>query len=563
MAAESIERLGQGIGPLRQSVARPRLDQEGMAGAALLAACVLAALVWLYLPALTWLCLKWRGDEYYDHGPLLPFISVYLIWLKRADLALAWRSRESINWRSSLLLGLGLFMQLAGTIADVQFIQALSIPVVVLGMARFIGGAKFARHLGFPLLFLGMAVPLSGMLVQTVTVPLQNNAAGASMVLGSLGLPIERVGVNLYTPHYNFIVEVACSGLKIAIALFTMGLVIAHTVPRLTNAARCGLALCSIPVALIANALRICIIVLIGYYYGPKIAEGFLHGFSGIFMFGVSLAALWGLSNLLAHLGLVHPAHSEKAPTAQPPTPLCFKQLGKAQFIMLLLLASTRFVGTHAMASDVTGTQFSPANLGLPATLGDWHGNPVKVDKAVYEVLNPDAATQTRYALGTGGAQAPTVEALVIYSRKWKNFHSPVMCLRAAGWEISNETTREVQGTVQGQTRSLTLNTLTGEKRAGKTYLAYCYMDTDQQVHGWIPTMAKLAGARLLRRSAGVAEVQFAFDPRFVQSNGELAPQLTDLMLRVSAQVQQQLKQSAQPSHGSAPASKGANPLWS
>ena len=71
------------------------------------------------------------------------------------------------------------------------------------------------------------------MLVQTLTVPLQNYAAsGAGVALGLMGLPVTREGVNLYTPLYHFVVAVPCSGLKTTITLFTLAIVVAHLLPE-------------------------------------------------------------------------------------------------------------------------------------------------------------------------------------------------------------------------------------------------------------------------------------------------------------------------------------------
>ena len=535
-------------------------DLSLIIGSAVLA---VAAFIWLYYSTFEWLFFKWRNDEYYAHGPLLPFVSLYLIWQKRESLTKAWRTRDRINWTSPLLLCFGLLLFLGGAIADVQFVQAASFPFVLLGVARFLGGAAFARPLRFPLLFLLMSVPLSGMLVQTVTVPMQNLAAAcAGLVLGMLGLSVERVGVNLYTPHYNFIVAVACSGLKITITLLTAEMLIAYMLPRLSNMARFLLILLTIPISLFTNALRIIIIVLIGCTWGPQMAEGFLHNFSGVFMFGLSLALLLARSNAAVKAGMLDTKSAAKAELSKRNSLECpiigLKPVWMGFSAVAALLTVTYFVGSRAMTTKgATTLALNSDSLSLSRKLDMWQGQPSKVDKIVYEVLHPDAVAQTRYCLTTPPAMnsdgatksaAPTVEALVIYSRQWKNFHSPVMCLRAGGWEIGSEEKHQVHGKLQGKSKSLTLNLLTAERREGKMHLAYCFIDTNQEVSGWLPTMAKLVGARLLSRSAGVAEVQFAFDPRMMESNGEFKPELTHLILQVSAEVQKKLQYSMQPS---------------
>ncbi len=301
--------------PIAPASALSRPDAGEDAGLPLLIGgglAILAALAWLYLPIFGWLMQGWKGDEYYAHGSFLPFISAFLLWQKRARLTQLWRERPSQGTMPSGLIALALVMQLVGTLVDmniVRALQAFSIPIVLLGIARTLAGKKFEREMRFPLLFLWLAVPLSGPMVETLTVPLQNYAASwSAMLLGLLGMQIDRVGVNLYTPLYHFVVAVPCSGLKTAITLFTMGILIAHILPDLTQAQRVFLCILSVPLALFANTLRVMAIVTIGNQFGTEAAEGFLHSWSGLFMFVIALGSLLCVGTYLGRAKPVKPA---------------------------------------------------------------------------------------------------------------------------------------------------------------------------------------------------------------------------------------------------------------
>jgi exosortase/archaeosortase family protein len=53
---------------------------------------------------------------------------------------------------------------------------------------------------------------------------------------------------------------------------------------------RNGLILTSIlPIALVANIVRVIIITLVTYYLGDEAGQGFIHGFAGIVLFIVAL----------------------------------------------------------------------------------------------------------------------------------------------------------------------------------------------------------------------------------------------------------------------------------
>ena len=264
---------------------------------------VLAALGWLYGPTLEQLVVSWQGDEYYSHGPLLIPICGFLIWANRARLRAAWAQRgapDAARAPGAWILLFGLGVAFLGQVADVNFVRAFSIPVVILGIARFAGGGRFESVLRFPILLFAAGVPISRVVVQTFSVPLQKMAAGgASMALGLFGLPVQSQGVNIFTPRYNFVVDVPCSGLKTAIALLTVGLIVAYLLPGLSSFRRVMLAVSSVAVALLANVIRILIIILIGIYMGRDAAEGFLHGFSNIVTFAISLSMMMALGQLL------------------------------------------------------------------------------------------------------------------------------------------------------------------------------------------------------------------------------------------------------------------------
>lgn len=256
------------------------------------------ALGWLYLPTILQLGRAWQTDEYYSHGWFVPFVCLGLLWLQRDALTRAWAQKSPP--RMPILFIIGLALEIFGTLADVNFIRAVSLPIVLLGIGHYIAGWEYARHLRFALFYFVLAIPFSRILTQMFTVPMQNSAASfAGLMMGLCGMPIERDGVNLYTPHYHFVVAVPCSGLKTSISLFTMAILLAHLMPGLRNYQRVALSLLSLPLSLIVNSLRIVIIVLLGHYCGKAVAEGFLHGFSGVLVFGLSLGLLFLLGDRL------------------------------------------------------------------------------------------------------------------------------------------------------------------------------------------------------------------------------------------------------------------------
>jgi exosortase len=120
-------------------------------------------------------------------------------------------------------------------------------------------------------------------------------AGGAA---GFIGIPVVIEGTSMIVPDYTFEVAIPCSGLKSAIALTALGAAYAYLlVGPLWK--RWLVFLASLPVALIANGVRLWLTVVLAASLGPKMAEGFFHELSGIFVFIIALIGLFGFGSLI------------------------------------------------------------------------------------------------------------------------------------------------------------------------------------------------------------------------------------------------------------------------
>jgi exosortase/archaeosortase family protein len=53
-----------------------------------------------------------------------------------------------------------------------------------------------------------------------------------------------------------------------------------------------------LPVAILANFVRVLLLILITDFFGDAWAQGFLHGFAGMVMFAVALLSIFGIDRL-------------------------------------------------------------------------------------------------------------------------------------------------------------------------------------------------------------------------------------------------------------------------
>lgn len=248
---------------------RPAWRHAGWAGALVLTA-------WLSVQVLGPLWEVWRGEASLSHGPLLWLIALALLWGRRAGLR-QWSAASP----GGMALLLGAAVSYAGAVwADTAFLK----PIAFLGMAAgavwFLGGSRALRACAGPLGLLLFSIPWPTTLVEAVSFPLQlTSSAYAALFAGMLGLPVQRDGVHLvvmppvgHTPVYAIRVAAECSGLTSLMVLLAVGYLIAYHTPAGWGA-RAALVAAVAPMALVANAVRLTVILLVGAHYSADLAS--------------------------------------------------------------------------------------------------------------------------------------------------------------------------------------------------------------------------------------------------------------------------------------------------
>ena len=76
----------------------------------------LAALLLLTWPVWRWLWGEWMGNQYYSHGILIPFVSLFLIIMRI-------RNDDTFAWIPGNGLLLGMLMLIAGVALYIYFVQ--------------------------------------------------------------------------------------------------------------------------------------------------------------------------------------------------------------------------------------------------------------------------------------------------------------------------------------------------------------------------------------------------------------------------------------------------------
>lgn len=274
----------------------PRLLEQARAYPALTLGLLLTLLPTLHAMATE----SWTREEGV-HGPLVLATAIWLIW-RRWDEIKREAQPGSLMVTLALLLP-AMIIYVFGRSFNFLVIEVAALLLGLLAVAYHFVGHRVLMKLWFPLVYMLFLIPLPGWLLDTATQPLKTLVSDlVTGMLSEVGYPITQVGVTLYIAQYQLLVEDACSGLNSIISLTAVGLFYIYV---LHNASwRYALILLAfvLPIAIAANVVRVVILVLITYYLGNDMAQGYLHDFAGIVTFVSALLFIFLLDWVLTPL---------------------------------------------------------------------------------------------------------------------------------------------------------------------------------------------------------------------------------------------------------------------
>jgi exosortase len=256
-----------------------------------------ALLVLLYGRVVLALAVDWWTDSNASHGLIVPFVCAWIIWRQRDRIASA---RVEPNWWGIAIILAGVAVFLAGVFGAEVFLSRVSLLILLAGLAVQLRGWPFFRTLLFPWALLFLTIPLPAIILNEIAFPLQLLASRlASSLLEFFGVPVLLLGNVIQLPSITLDVVEACSGLRSLVSLITLAVIYGYLFES-SMWRRCLLVAIAIPVAVLANGVRIMGSGLLGQYWDPQKAEGFFHLFSGWLVFLVSLLFLFLFHALLS-----------------------------------------------------------------------------------------------------------------------------------------------------------------------------------------------------------------------------------------------------------------------
>ncbi len=272
-------------------------------------------LAWSYWPTLMEMGERWAHDPQYSHGYFVPPFSAYLLWRKRSQLAEL--SFASSWWGVVLLVG-SVACRLAGSYFFIPWLDPLSLLPALAGLVVLAGGTRALRLTWVPLAFLIFVLPLPYSVQTALAQPLQRMATVATTyLLETMGYPaVARGNVILLNDMKVGVVE-ACNGLSMLITFVALATAVAILSQR-GWVERTAVLLSAIPIALIANVMRITVTTVLQERVGGEAARVFFHDFAGWLMMPIGLALLGLLLWTLRRLVETEPPLGPPPETPQP-----------------------------------------------------------------------------------------------------------------------------------------------------------------------------------------------------------------------------------------------------
>jgi exosortase len=218
---------------------------------------------------------EWSVNEQYNYGWFVPFLALYLFWLRWQDRPAPEipnsKSHAHHNWIAAFIGISALFLLLPVRLFEIAtpewrplgWIHAASVATLTLLYLWCIGDKSWVRHFAFPVAFFFVAVPwptaVEVPIIQGLMRMVARVAAETAMLLG---IPAQMEG-NLIRVSTGLVgVNEACSGIRSLQTSLMIGLLFGE-LKRLSVLRRVSLVIGAIIIAIFANFFRAVFLVTV------------------------------------------------------------------------------------------------------------------------------------------------------------------------------------------------------------------------------------------------------------------------------------------------------------
>jgi EpsI family protein len=438
---------------------------------------------------------------------------------------------------SLLLLG-GILVKLATVLVPFGVLGDLALIACLAGLVTLFGGRSVLRRYAFAIAFLAFMIPLPVALYSMIATPLQLAVSRlAAVVLGVIGIPVLRQGNMMTLPGgINMFVAEACSGMRQMTGFLALSAAVAYLVARAWWY-RGLLVASSVPIAMLANIVRVVITGVIMFRLDPRYAAGTFHTAEGLVMMGLGLLLLGGFASLLKLVFPPDVTPRHDSPEARRSEPATARGIPHRSLVACavpgLLLPALGLAGYTALDAATMSVR-PPLNRPLstlPLTIGSWVGEDRPTDSEIVRQAQTDDYLNRSYVDRSHPGRRLSV--WINYSRHGLNMrHSPKVCLPSGGWEEVESQTHTIEvaapeGTSQTATR---LAYRQGESVLNVGFWYYIFGEGPlQQAVRQLPITSRSSHGQTTRGSGMTVEI---FCPGEIDPDGSVLREFAAELLR-------------------------------
>ncbi len=360
---------------------------------------VTASILFLYGEALSALVRQWWTNDMYSYGFLIPFISLYMVWIRREELL---NIRPSPGYiPGAAILFISLSMLLSGHAGGIIVLQELSLPITIAGVVVLLLGIHSLRFLWLPIAYLLFMIPVWGVLTGYLHFPFQNFAAATgARLLDMAGIPVYRDGIFVELPNITLKVARECSGINYLFAVVALGIPLAYLFLR-SRTRRIILLCSSVIIAIAANGLRVALIGAFSYYGIGDNIHGPFHMLQGLFVSVVGYAALFGGVLILSGRSPVT-RHTRDDGPGKRTAALHISTAKKLILPSAIIITLSLVLGSYIYFYKPSPVPLKKDIIWFPYEIGKWRGTDSEPDYELFRTLGADSILTRTYRTDAG-----------------------------------------------------------------------------------------------------------------------------------------------------------------
>ncbi len=361
------------------------------------AAVLSAAFIFAYSAPIAFLFNDWREPDF-SHGVLVPFVSLYFVWIERHRLRRIPVEPAFIS--GSALIIIAIFFLAVGRAGRLVTAEEASILILVPGLVLLVLGRAHLRALALPVAYLAFMVPLLNPVMDKVYWPFQIfTARSAAMLLPHLGVPVFRRMQFLDLPNISLEVAQGCSGFNFMMSVYAVAVPLAYFTQK-GWAKKTALMVAAFMIGLLTNVVRVTLVGVWTYYNLGDAVHGPYHLLQGYFVSVVGFILLFITSMALSRFRFNRLPEAVKDDDAVQSGGPGHKTIMNAPFFMALaFLAGT---GWYMHFFSITPVPPARPLDRIPLSIGEWRGKEISPLQSPVRMPGADSELARLYTKGSG-----------------------------------------------------------------------------------------------------------------------------------------------------------------